>query len=495
MKKRVVGILAFTLISSNVSAQSCSPPDTSAAKKSAKEQKLDSSHDHMSFDVAAMYKHHYTRVNADFATAGQPTIADVERAKSDGFKSIINLQEPSEFKAIPEEATAKKLGLRFYNIPVVYMNPRPEQVDEFLRIADDPANRPMLLHCTMAIRAGAFWMIRRVLREGWDVNTAEAEAEKLGLGAAHLKKFARDYIASHPAKFASAPQEKPAMLVSAAWVAEKLEKKAPVVLLQVDMIHSNEKPPYQTEHIPGAQLVTLTDVTYNPPGGPVFELRPIEELTTLLRRLGITENSEIVLYFEKGMASAMTRVYFTLDYLGLAGRTHILDGGLSAWKADGRAVTAQVPTTPASNISLKPNPALVVDAAWVNSNLKNPAIRIVDSRDASFYTGENNANGRIPRPGHIPGAVSIPFSSLLEESGKFKTPSDLQKIFTAAGIQTGTRVITYCHIGQQATVDYFVARMLGYNASLYDGSFTEWGGKPELPVDGPAPKETPKEKP
>src|ERR1044072_2671880 len=140
----------------------------------------------------------FLRVNEQFCTGGQPRLEHLEKLKAEGVKAIINLRQPSEHRAEEEEAKAKELGLRYFNIPVAYGDPKEEQVTEFLRITDDPANRPAFIHCTAAIRAGAFWMIRRVLRDGWTVEAAEEEAKKVGLrDAPHLNEFARNYIAKH----------------------------------------------------------------------------------------------------------------------------------------------------------------------------------------------------------------------------------------------------------------------------------------------------------
>ena len=143
----------------------------------------------------------FLRVNDQFCTGGQPRMEHLEMLKKDGVKAIINLRQPTEHRADEEEAKAKELGLRYFNIPVVYRDPKEEQVDEFLRITDDAENRPAFIHCTAAIRAGAFWMIRRVLRDGFTVEAAEKEAEKVGLREApHLNEFARRYIETHQKK-------------------------------------------------------------------------------------------------------------------------------------------------------------------------------------------------------------------------------------------------------------------------------------------------------
>jgi uncharacterized protein (TIGR01244 family) len=161
------------------------------------QQKHDPRHDNHGYDLAEMYKRHFTKVNDQFWTGGQPPLDELARMKAQGIKTILNLRVPREHDAAGEEAEAKRLGMRYFNIPVVYDSPKDEQVDEFLRITDDPANRPMMIHCTMAIRVGAFWMIRRVLRDGWTVEKAEAEAREIGLGARHLLAFAKNYIAKH----------------------------------------------------------------------------------------------------------------------------------------------------------------------------------------------------------------------------------------------------------------------------------------------------------
>jgi len=107
---------------------------------------------------------------------------------------------------------------------------------------------------------------------------------------------------------------------------------------------------------------------------------------------------------------------------------------------------------------------------------------IVDARAAKFYTGAEA--GQMPRAGHIPSAKSIPFSSVVEDpTNKFKSVEALRGLFNAAGVKQRDTVATYCHIGQQASLLYFVARYLGYDAHLYDGSFEDWSRRTELPVE------------
>lgn len=146
----------------------------------------------------------FVRVNEQFCTGGQPRLEHLEKLKAEGIKAIINLRRPTEHRAEEEATKAKELGLRYFNIPVAFGDPKDEQADEFLKITDDPANRPAFIHCTAAIRVGAFWMIRRVLRDGWKIEDAEAEAQKIGLRESpHLNEFARKYIEKHQKKAAA----------------------------------------------------------------------------------------------------------------------------------------------------------------------------------------------------------------------------------------------------------------------------------------------------
>ncbi len=143
----------------------------------------------------------FLRVSEDFCTGAQPRVEHLKQLKDEGVRAVINLRQPGEHRAAEEEAAAKEAGLRYFNIPVAFADPKEEQVTEFLKITDDKENRPAFIHCTAAIRVGAFWMIRRVLRDGWSIEKAEAEAEKVGLrDSPHLNEFARKYIEKHRTK-------------------------------------------------------------------------------------------------------------------------------------------------------------------------------------------------------------------------------------------------------------------------------------------------------
>jgi uncharacterized protein (TIGR01244 family) len=140
----------------------------------------------------------FLQVTPEFCTGGQPRIEHFARLKTDGVKAVLNLRQPTEHRAEEEQQAVTAAGLKYFNIPVNYQNPSDADVDQFLKITDYPANRPMFIHCTAAIRVGAFWMIRRVLRDGMSIDAAREEAMKVGFREApHLDQFVRAYIGSH----------------------------------------------------------------------------------------------------------------------------------------------------------------------------------------------------------------------------------------------------------------------------------------------------------
>lgn len=275
----------------------------------------------------------------------------------------------------------------------------------------------------------------------------------------------------------SAEKEKvrSSMVVSTDWLEKHLSDKS-LVLLQV-----GDKKEYDAAHIPGAQYLQTSDISTPRGQGLILELPPVDQLKATFEKFGVTDNSRIIVYFGKDWVTPTSRVYFTLDYLGLGDRASILDGGMPAWIAEKRPVTTDVTVAKPGSFTPHPRTNLVVDAAWVSGNINKPGVAILDARDAKFYTGESAGN--MPRAGHIPSAKSIPFGSVVEDSNKFKSVAALRQIFSAAGVRQNDSVATYCHIGQQASLLYFVARYLGYDAHLYDGSFQDWSNRKDLPVE------------
>jgi uncharacterized protein (TIGR01244 family) len=139
----------------------------------------------------------FHRVNERVATGGQPTAGQIGDLAGEGFRTIVNLREPSEYDSAAEESAAKGLGLRYISIPVKSADPKAEQLEAFLRATEGPAIYPAFLHCGSGNRVGAFWMVRRVLKDHWTVEDAEKEARQIGMKSPNLRDFALEYIQRH----------------------------------------------------------------------------------------------------------------------------------------------------------------------------------------------------------------------------------------------------------------------------------------------------------
>ena len=142
----------------------------------------------------------FFRVNEQVCTGAQPTRDQLASLKADGVRGIINLREPEEHNIEEEAALAKDLGLLYVSIPVKTAAPKDEQVDAFLKATHDPSIFPLFIHCGSGNRVGAFWMIRRVVVDGWTPERAEEEAKQIGMKSPNLRDFALDYIHRHAKK-------------------------------------------------------------------------------------------------------------------------------------------------------------------------------------------------------------------------------------------------------------------------------------------------------
>lgn len=281
---------------------------------------------------------------------------------------------------------------------------------------------------------------------------------------------------------AAAASSRDSLLVSTAWLAEHLKDP------NLALLHVGEKEDYDARHIPGAVYVSLRDISaYNVGERELtLEMLPADQLRERLAALGISDDSRIVVYYGKDWVSPSTRVIFTLDYAGLQ-NVSLLDGGMQAWIRDGHEVTDVAPAARLGTLSPLKIQSKIVDADFVRAHVNTPHYAVVDARAPALYDG-STTGGSKERPhktGHVAGARSIPFSSVTNEDLTWKSTDDLQKLFAGAGIQPGDTVITYCHIGQQATATLFAARLLGYPVHLYDGSFEDWSRR-NYPVENPS---------
>jgi thiosulfate/3-mercaptopyruvate sulfurtransferase len=284
---------------------------------------------------------------------------------------------------------------------------------------------------------------------------------------------------------AATPRE--SLVVTDVWLAKHLNDPDLVLL------HIGDKAEYEAGHIAGARLAAMSDVSVSEHSlkGLILEMPPAEDLRKDIAALGISDNSRVVIYYGKDWVSPTTRIIYTLDYAGLGSRVSLLDGGMGAWVRNGGAVTKVIPPPKTGTLApLKIRP-IVVDASTVRARIGKPGVSVVDGRASVFYDGiepGEDHGGVKERPGHIPGALSIPYTSIVDDQFMLKSPEALAALFTKAGVKPGDTVIGYCHIGMQTTAMLFAARTLGHSVLLYDGSFQDWYRHPEYPVENPAAK-------
>jgi thiosulfate/3-mercaptopyruvate sulfurtransferase len=245
------------------------------------------------------------------------------------------------------------------------------------------------------------------------------------------------------------------------------------------LLHVGQKADYDAGHIPGARLLVVKDIA-NSDKGLTLELPEPAILREKFAALGVSDESHVVVYSgADGPFQSTTRVVFTLQHLGLADNTSLLNGGLKAWKSSGKPVSTEALPVVVGKLSARPVQNIVADAAFVKSIEQKPSFKLVDARASAFYKGlQPSSEGK---SGHIPGAVSVPFSSMTDESG-LVDKKQIEKAFAEAGIKPGDTVVTYCHVGQQATAVLFGARLLGNPVMMYDGSFQDWALNERGPV-------------
>jgi thiosulfate/3-mercaptopyruvate sulfurtransferase len=275
------------------------------------------------------------------------------------------------------------------------------------------------------------------------------------------------------ASFVCYSQDKP-ILITAQWLNE--HKKDPkLVILQVGFLQYD----YDNEHIPGSHYLWPGWLAPDSPMGAMNMPDP-KVATTLLQGWGISNDSHVVICHIRNEVSPSARMFLMLENFGLWGKVSFLNGGLEAWKKEGYAVTNEVPVAKKGNYVVKPG-SLVVDRNYVLKTIDSDKGVVVDARAKNWYDGDATGN---PRDGHIKGAKNIPYQDMLDPTSfTFKTVDELSGYFTPVLPDKKQEVVTYCFIGQTASVIYMSGRILGYDMKLYDGSMQEWSRIAELPME------------
>lgn len=263
------------------------------------------------------------------------------------------------------------------------------------------------------------------------------------------------------------------LLVSPSELATLL-KDPTVVVIAV----ANQPGDFESGHIPGARFVRYGDIAIDG-DGLQSELPPIDQLRRVLAAAGISDRSKVIIY---GSTIGATRMFFTLDYFGHP-HARVLNGGLNAWKANGGAIETGPARAAAAAASLtpKPQPDRVVSADWIKERLSSPKMTLLDARPDAEFTGADGGMNGMHVKGHLPDAQQLVWNTLVDASGKFLPDAELRKKYEAIGAAKGTPLVSYCMVGMRASVTYFVARHLGYDARMYDGSIVDWSRR-KLPA-------------
>lgn len=283
--------------------------------------------------------------------------------------------------------------------------------------------------------------------------------------------FAFGIVACLPlaAQTASPPKLRPEMLVTTAWLAEHLHD-ADVAVLCVGSSAS-----FCASHIPGARQIRLEEIAVTRNGIP-NELPPVESLQKVFAVAGVSNSLRVVLYGERFNLMA-ARAYFTLDYLGVAEHAALLDGGIEKWSAERRPLSTEVAKVKPAELRIAPRKDILIDTQAMR-DLAQKKVTLLDARPKKEFTGEQLSED-VTEAGHIPGAKSLYWMDMLvsRENPVLKPEAELRQMYADANALPEKPLVTYCRTGMQSSFDYFVAKYLGYEPSMYDASFYEWSVK------------------
>jgi thiosulfate/3-mercaptopyruvate sulfurtransferase len=267
------------------------------------------------------------------------------------------------------------------------------------------------------------------------------------------------------------------IIVSTEWLAAHLSDQS-VVVLNVD----HESDAYRDGHIPGARFLDYMTVVASHDGLST-ELPAANDLRERFEKLGVSNASHVVLY---GPPLMVSRAFLALEYLG-SNNVSVLNGGLTKWRAEKRQLTRDEPRVVAGKFEPHVRPEIIADADWVRARIGKPGVALVDTRTDGEYVGSGDRHG-MPSSGHVQGAHQLQWQELFREPNDllFRNRDELARLYATRAQPTDT-VVTYCFVGYRASMTYLVARYLGYQAKLYDGSYEDWSRRQLPTVPGAAP--------
>lgn len=275
----------------------------------------------------------------------------------------------------------------------------------------------------------------------------------------------------------------PKTLVSTEWLGAHLKDPDLRVLDGTWFLPGDERnarADYEASHIPNARFFDIDEISDHRSDLPHM-VPPVEKFMSRLRAMGVGDGHQVVVYDQAGLFSA-ARVWWLFRLMGQE-NIAVLDGGLPKWLAEERPTEDLPPIVRDRHMTVRRQNQMVKDVTQVSAASKLGDYEILDARAAARFRGEAPEPREGLRSGHIPGSKSIPYTQLLQKNGTMKSPDALREVFAAAGVDMSKPVITSCGSGVTAAIINLALERVGKtDHALYDGSWTEWGAYPTVPV-------------